>query len=104
MPGPAKLAKQLGARSAQTALDAEHLYRRSTVAQARGVEGVAACALISCKINEVESFGPDDVHALPALKHLEYDASSYAALEKEVLEEVGYVTISATAAASSGSD
>ena len=64
----------------------------------------AACALISCKINEVESFGPDDVHALPALKHLEYDASSYAALEKEVLEEVGYVTISATAAASSGSD
>ncbi|KOO30844.1 calcium calmodulin-dependent protein kinase [Chrysochromulina tobinii] len=104
LPGPAKLAKQLGARSAQTALDAEHLYRRSTVAQARGVEGVAACALISCKINEVETFGPDDVHALPALKHVEYDASSYAALEKEVLEEVGYVTISATAAASSGSD
>jgi 8-oxo-dGTP pyrophosphatase MutT (NUDIX family) len=29
------------------------------------------------------------VHALPALKHVEYDASSYAALEKEVLEEVG---------------
>ena len=41
---------------------------------------------------------------MPALTHLEYDASSYAALEKEVLEEVGYVTISATAAASSGSD
>ena len=99
LPAPARLCKQIGAASAQTALDAEHLYRRSAVARARGVDGVAACALLACKINEVETFGPDEMSSVGALKGSEYDTCAYAALEKEVLEEVGYVTISATAAA-----
>ena len=98
----ARLCKMLGAASAQTVLDAENLYRRSEVARSRGIDGVATCALLACKLNEVETYGPDDVSELPAIQKMassaEYDPESYAEIEKQILTEVGYCTISHTCA------
>ena len=95
---PARLCKLLGAESEQTLADAQYLYERSEAARSNGLEGSAACALIACKISETETFHPDDVWNLTALKDSEYDSEGYPALELEILSEVGYAVISRTAA------
>jgi len=96
-----RVCKQLGAVNAQTALDAEHLYLRSPLAQSLGVEGVATCALIACKLNEVDTCVPEDVCEVAAIKGsgAEYDPEGYPSLERRILTDVGWSTISQTAAA-----
>ena len=96
---PAQLCAMLGVSSAQTAADAEHLWKRSEEARARGVVGAAACALIACKISATETYALSDVSSLPALKSCPGDAfDEYADVELEILGSVGYAVISRTAA------
>lgn len=95
---PARLCKLMGTEYEQTFADAQYLYERSDAARSNGLNGSAACALIACKISETETYHPNDVWNLPALKDEEYDYEGYPALELEILSEVGYAVISRTAA------
>ena len=47
---------------------------------------------------QTDTYGPDDACELSVLKGSEYDPSGYPALEKSILEEVDYCTISHTLA------
>ena len=98
---PSKICHLLGAVNPQTSADAEHLWRRSEAARARGLAGAATCALIACKISETETFSVDDVSELPALADSGSDLlEDYSELELEVLNSVGFAVISCTAVAS----
>ena len=96
---PGQLCSMLGVSFTQTVADAEHLWKRSEEARARGVVGAAACALIACKISETETYALSDVSSLQALKSCPIDAfDEYPEVELEVLSSVGYSVISRTAA------
>ena len=95
---PTKVARLLGAESAQTLEDAAYLWARSEHARDKGLAGSAACALIACKINETETSCPDDVAGLAEHNDAfhEYDPAENAEIERDVLASVGYTLISRT--------
>jgi len=94
---PARICKLIETANPQTAQDAEHLFRRSEPAREAGQVGMAACALIACKISETEMWKPDDIcEYIPALESV-FDPEAYPALELEILASVGYSVISCTA-------
>jgi serine/threonine protein kinase len=93
----AAICRLLGTENSHTARDAEVLYQRSATAQSAELSGAATCALIACKVNEVEEYGPDAVLELAPFKDSEFCASEYRTLEVAILAEVGYAVISSTA-------
>ena len=70
------------------------------MARLAGIDGGATCALLACKLNEVETHARTTERAASDPKmasSAEYDPS-YAEIEKQILTEVGYCTISHTCA------
>lgn len=96
----ARLVRALSGKESSAAVaDAESLAARSEAAREAGADGVVACALIACKLQEQEVFGPFDAAAAPCMRDVQWDPEAFPVLERAILDELGYCTISSVNAA-----